>query len=413
MPEVLANSGRPIAIGERISHRPKGDNMNNTKRLASHVAGALAIVTLMGTSAFAETRHWNATNGDRGQQSGDRRDDLGRNHSSDRSDARSNTQPDRRDQARLEAQADRNADRGRTQPEVNRNADRGRTQPEVNRSADRGRTQPDVYTNGDRGRTQSDVYSNGDRGRSQSDVYRNDDRGSQSDVFSNDDRGRRQSDVYRNGDHRSTQSDAYRNGDRGRSRSDGYRNGNNERSQNYGNRSNRPAYDSRGRRSTSIDGRISHFSHERGGYRVWFDHGRFPLWIPDARLSLFPHLRIGLSLRVGGYYDPLGYVEACDYYDDYGGGGYGAGPYSSYGGGGYGAGPYSSGLLRGVVETIDYRRGTMVLRDDVSGNFVTAIIRDRRLESLRPGDYAEISGNWTRGGVFEALRLEDAGGGRY
>ena len=380
MPEVLANSGRPIAIGERISHRPKGDNMNNTKRLASHVAGALAIVTLMGTSAFAETRHWNTTNADRGQQSGDRRDDQGRNRSSDLSDARSNSQSDRRDQARLEAQADRNADRGRTQPEVNRNGDRGRTQS-------------DVYNNGDRGRSQSEVNRNGDRGRTQSDVY------------SNSDHRRRQPDVDNNGDHGRSQSDAYRNGDRGRTRPDGYRNGDNERSQNYGNRGNRPTYDSRGRRSTSIDGRISRFSHEHGGYRIWFDHGRFPLWIPDARLSLFPHLRIGLSLRVGGYYDPLGYVEAYDYYDDYGGGG--------YGGGGYGAGPYSSGLLRGVVETIDYRRGTMVLRDDVTGNFVTAVIRDRRLESLRPGDYAEISGDWTRGGVFEALRLEDVGGGRY
>ena len=85
-------------------------------------------------------------------------------------------------------------------------------------------------------------------------------------------------------------------------------------------------------------------------------------------------------------------MEAYDYYD---GAGYG---YES---------AYSSGLLRGVVETVDYRRGTLVLRDDTSGNFVTALIRDRRLERLRPGDYVEIAGDWTRAGVFEGLRLED------
>ena len=80
---------------------------------------------------------------------------------------------------------------------------------------------------------------------------------------------------------------------------------------------------------------------------------------------------------------------------------------------GYGSGASSSGLLRGVVETVDYRRGTLVLRDDVSGSFVTTLIRDRRLETLRPGDYAEIAGDWTRAGVFEGLRLEDTRDGRY
>ena len=146
-----------------------------------------------------------------------------------------------------------------------------------------------------------------------------------------------------------------------------------------------------------MQGRVNRFVHERGGYRIWVDGGRFPVWIPEARISLFPRLRVGLSIRFGGYYDPLGYLEAYDYYND----GY------------YGGGAYSSGLLRGVVETVDYRRGTLVLRDDVSGSFVTTLIRDRRLETLRPGDYAEIAGDWTRAGVFEGLRLEDVRDGRY
>ena len=186
-----------------------------------------------------------------------------------------------------------------------------------------------------------------------------------------------------------------------RSQADSYRNNNRsyDRSQSY--RSNRPQFDNRGRRSDFVEGRVSRFVHERGGYRIWVDGGRFPVWIPEARIGLFPHLRVGLSLRFGGYYDPLGYLEAYDYYND------------GYYGGGYGGSAYSSGLLRGVVETVDYRRGTLVLRDDVSGSFVTALIRDRRLETLRPGDYAEISGDWTRAGVFEGLRLEDTRDGRY
>lgn len=327
--------------------------MNNTKRLATQVAGAVAIATLIGTSAFAESRPLNTTDDSRSKQTFARRDDHGSSRSSERHDTRSTTRSDRRDQ----------------------------------------------------GHSQAPVYRNTDRGRSQSNVYRNTDR--------NIDRSRSQSDVYRNGDRGRVQSEAYRSSSNWRSQSDSFRSGGNERSRNFDNRGSRATFDSRGRESMSINGRINRFSHERGGYRVWLDGGRFPFFIPEARLGLFPHLRVGLSLRVGGYYDPLGYLEAYDYYggDYYGG----AGAYDvgSYDIGTYGAGTNTSGVLRGVVETIDDRRGTMVLRDDASGNFVTAIIRDRRLESLRPGDFAEISGDWTRGGVFEALRLEDVDGGRY
>src|SRR5439155_26194528 len=93
-----------------------------------------------------------------------------------------------------------------------------------------------------------------------------------------------------------------------RSHNDSYRNNRGyDRSQSY--RNNRPSYDSRGRRSDFAEGRISRYQHERGGYRVWVDGGRFPVWIPEARISLFPRLRVGLSLRFGGYYDPLGYLE--------------------------------------------------------------------------------------------------------
>src|SRR4051812_22782349 len=46
--------------------------MNSRKNLAAQVAGAIAIAALMGTSAFAETRHLDATDRDRATQSSDR-----------------------------------------------------------------------------------------------------------------------------------------------------------------------------------------------------------------------------------------------------------------------------------------------------------------------------------------------------
>jgi hypothetical protein len=316
------------------------------------MTGAVAIAALVGTSAFAESRHSDATN-------------------------------DRREQ--------------RTE-RSSQSSDHGRGQADARRSGDSSsRTQPDTYRSHDRGTTPNDAYRGGERGQTQSDAYRN----NSNNGYRNNDRGRNQNDAYRNNNNGAAQAEAYRNATRGRTQYDSNRN---ERGQsyrgssNYGYHNNRPAYDSRGRRNTYLGGRINRFLHERGGYRIWIDGGRYPIWIPEARIGLFPHLRVGLSLNFGGYYDPLGYLEAYDYYDG-----------ASYG---YG-GAYSSGLLRGVVETVDYRRGTLVLRDETTGSFVTALIRDRRLESLRPGDYAEISGDWTRGGVFEANRLENVDGGRY
>jgi len=292
--------------------------MNSRKNLAAQVAGAMAIAALVGTSAFAESRHFDATEHDHGRHS-----------SSDRS-----SRSERSDRS------------------TNRN--------------------------------QAQTYQRGET-RNNSTWQRNDTR-----TF---DRGQiRSSDSWNRNDTRSTrsfdrsQAESFRNNNRGFERSETFR-------------SNRPSFDSRGRRSEFVEGRINRFVHERGWFRVWIDGGRFPVWIPEARIGLFPRLRVGLSIRFGGYYDPLGYLDAYDYYN------------GCYYGGGYGA--YSSGLLRGVVETVDYRRGTMVVRDDVSGSFVTTLIRDRRLETLRPGDYAEIAGDWTRSGLFEGLRLEDVRDGRY
>jgi hypothetical protein len=55
-----------------------------------------------------------------------------------------------------------------------------------------------------------------------------------------------------------------------------------------------------------------------------------------------------------------------------------------------------------------------VINDDISRQFVTVTMpRDRRMDDVRPGDYVEFSGDWTRGGVFNAYRLERLDEGRY
>ena len=120
-----------------------------------------------------------------------------------------------------------------------------------------------------------------------------------------------------------------------------------------------------------------------GGFRVWIGGAPYPFFVPRAFWNP-GRFRIGVSINLGGYYNPLGYY---DYYD---GGGY------------YGAPAYSQGVLRGTVESIDYRRGTFVLRNEASGSFVTIDNRGRGYRDVRPGDYVEVQGDWTRSGFFEA-----------
>jgi hypothetical protein len=333
--------------------------MNSRKNLAAQVAGAIAIAALVGTSAFAETRHSDATERDRGQQSSDDR--------GGRVERR-----ERRDQSGSQNQTRERHDANTTAPQ---------TSPRDSRNNNGSYQRDETRNNGTWNRNET---RNNDTQRNET---RNNGTWNRNETRNNGTWNRGETNNNRSFER--SQADSYRNNNRSYDRSQSYRN-------------NRPQFDNRGRRSEFLEGRINRYQHERGGYRVWVDGGRFPVWIPEARIGLFPRLRVGLSIRFGGYYDPLGYLDAYDYYND----GYGYG-------GGYGGDAYSSGLLRGVVETVDYRRGTLVLRDDVSGSFVTTLIRDRRLESLRPGDYAEIAGDWTRAGVFEGLRLEDSRDGRY
>src|SRR3954466_982700 len=301
--------------------------MNSRKNLAAQVAGAIAIAALVGTSAFAESRHSDATERDHSRQSSS---DRGSRDRAARSGSQTQTQQ-RRDTTTTTAPQTFQRSETRNTGTWNRSE---------TRSNDTQRNETRNNGTWNRNETRNETRNNGTWNR-------------------NDSRSNRSFDR--------SQADSYRNNNRSYDRSQTYRN-------------NRPSYDNRGRRSDFVQGRINRYVHERGGYRIWVDGGRYPVWIPEARISLFPHLRVGLSIRIGGYYDPLGYLEAYDYYND----GY------------YGGGAYSSRLLRGVVETVDYRRDTMVVRDDVSGSFVTTLIRDRRLETLRPRSYTEMEWYFTR-----------------
>jgi hypothetical protein len=208
---------------------------------------------------------------------------------------------------------------------------------------------------------------------------------------------RSQSQTQQNRD-RQSQRDQNRSFDNNRS-FDTNRSSNNNRSfdsgRSYDNRSygrgQNNGYRNESRRSESFQGRVSRVEHYNGGYRVWMGGTRYPFFIGADRWSRFP-IRVGLSLRLGGYWNPAGYYDVYD-----------VGQYAT------------AGDIRGVVESVDYRRGTAVLRDDVSGSFVTIVLRgnDPRLGAMRPGDYVDLTGAWNRAGVFDAYNVADLRGGGY
>jgi hypothetical protein len=202
---------------------------------------------------------------------------------------------------------------------------------------------------------------------------------------SNETRGRDRGRTYdrRSNDHsaerRRTEN---RNWDRGRTR----------RSESFRNNDHR-GNSSRYRQPYFAHGRVSRYERFGGGYRVWLGGVPHPFFIPEVHFRRFPRFSIGLDIRLGGYYNPRGYY---DYYD---------------------GGAYTSAGLRGQVESVDLRRGTLLVHDDVANRFVTVEMRDtgRRLDDIRLGDYIELSGDWTRTGVFIAHRLDslDPQGGFY
>jgi hypothetical protein len=149
------------------------------------------------------------------------------------------------------------------------------------------------------------------------------------------------------------------------------------------------------------NGRVSHFQRYGNGYRVWIGGATYPFFVPLSYWDPW-RFRVGVSINLGGWWNPLGYY---DYYD-----GYTDGYRDSY----YRNDDYRDGRvyrteqISGRVEDYDYRRRVALIRDDVTDRLVTVYMhsRDARLNHLRPGDYIEIEGGW-KNGIFEAYRVFD------
>lgn len=180
----------------------------------------------------------------------------------------------------------------------------------------------------------------------------------------------------------------------------GYRDNGSYRNENHSYRN-----ETRNSNRFSERGRIQRFERERDGYRVWVGGGRYPYWVPASRLGRH-QLRVGIDIRLGGIFngsyvdvDALGWPGDPYYNDGY------------YDGGGYNNGGYDDGYLAGRVERIDYRYGTLLLRDDRSGRTVQVDMRPtsgrRGLDfgDVRRGDRIALEGSWDRG-YFHAYRID-------
>lgn len=330
--------------------------MQSRNSLSLQVAGAVALATLFGTSAFAESRHQQGTS--RGSSGRIERSTSRSGSSSDHARSRSVTQTERR-----------SSDRGSWH---NNDAQRSVTPRDQtprydSRGADR----------------------NAGNWRGNNDNQRNDARNNNGRYDARNNNGRNDSRNHGRYSQRGSVNDRFRS-------VEGWHGGS------------RAPY--RYHERVSSYGRVDRYERYHNGYRVWIGGGLFPIFVPFERWRLFP-LRVGLNIRFGGYWDPLGYWDVYDYSP------YNAGYNYGYGGI-YTDNAVTSGSVRGVVESIDYRRGTLVLNDDISRQFVTVTMpRDRGMDDVREGDYVEFSGDWTRGGVFNAYRLdrldENRDGRRY
>lgn len=167
-----------------------------------------------------------------------------------------------------------------------------------------------------------------------------------------------------------------------------------------GNRSNDNGNNSyRENQRVNETGKISSFSRERDGYRVQLDRGQ-SFWVPQAKFgNRARDLRVGVSITLGGIFRGGSiYADAVSWPDQYDRG--------------YGNG-YDRGFVRGVVNRVDYRTGTVWLRDDATGRVITADVNGRALRNLRRGEDVELTGQWVRGGVFDVARIDNVRGRRY
>src|SRR5581483_9250306 len=207
----------------------------------------------------------------------------------------------------------------------------------------------------------------------------------------------RDNESYRNDQPRNDDgyrgNDRHRNDDGYRNNNDGYRN--NDRYRNYERYDAHRSYRNNDR--IWMHGRLNRYYHERGGYRVWIDGGRYSYWVPEVYWR--PNWRVGIDLSLGGIFrDGVIYSDVYDdpYYDD-----------SYYGG------AYSNDILSGYVDRVDYRTGTMWVRDGRSGREFVVDTRSidpryNRIDArdVQRGDRVTFAGSFTRGGVFIADRID-------
>jgi len=172
--------------------------------------------------------------------------------------------------------------------------------------------------------------------------------------------------------------------------------------------SSRGSYGSSYRENQRVNatGRITSLSRENGAYRVQLDNSREYYRIPASSIrNRGNDLRVGVSIVLGGIFRGGRIdVDAVNWPD----GGYRDGDYRN--------GGYRADSISGVVERVDYRSGVLLLRD--GRRTIEVDMRDTARSSrmdfgdLRRGDRVTLAGQWTRGGLFAAERIDSVRTGR-
>jgi hypothetical protein len=152
-------------------------------------------------------------------------------------------------------------------------------------------------------------------------------------------------------------------------------------------------------------GRIERIAPYHGGYHVWLGGWGYPFYVPYRFWDPF-RFRLGLFIGFNAFYDPLGYYSVYDpWYYPYPPATVVVAPPPVYNDGGYRDSDVS--VVHGTVTAVDFARDTMWVDDDVTHKNVTVLMPpDRNLNSVRTGDYVEVSGDWQSDGVFDAHALD-------
>ncbi|MBV9497073.1 MAG: hypothetical protein JOZ54_22735 [Acidobacteria bacterium] len=159
----------------------------------------------------------------------------------------------------------------------------------------------------------------------------------------------------------------------------------------------------------TVQGKVTSFNRENGGYRLRIDRDDSSFWVPDSYFRNHTNdLRVGVSLSLGGVFRGGSvYVDAVNWPNGYG--------YNDGYNNGNRGGVRNDVLLRGVVDRVDFRSATVWVRDNASRRIIEVDMRGERrgrinINDLRRGDRVDITGDWTRSGLFIANRIESVRG---